>query len=291
MAKNIAFSRIIGYNTVMNILKEYKHNGIYVKHAADDSPRDSAFPMHIHQNYEIYLFIKGKVKYLVEGSSYPLYPGSILIIRPNESHKPKILESSPYERFNINFHPSVLKCIDPEQRLLSPFLDRALGRDNMYSISELGDIPVRKLFFDMCYAHNDTYASDIKILTNLLYILDALRVAFDMHSTGIKHPKSREEEMVAYVNEHLSGVISVPILAEHFYMSPSQFSRIFKSATGASPWEYISIKRLSNARDLIRSGESAQQAFCQSGYGDYSAFYRAYLRHFGYTPTDEKKKK
>jgi len=272
----------------MNIFKEYKHNGIYVKHASDDSPSDSAFPMHIHQSYEIYLFVKGNVKYLVEGSSYSLAPGSILIIRPNESHKPKIIDSSPYERYNINFHQSSIEKIDPDLRLLAPFLDRTLGQSNMYSASELGDIPIRKLFYNMCYNQKDTYASDVTIITSLLYILDALRSAFDTRGTQSDRHKSREEEIVSYVNEHLSSELSVPMLAEHFFMSTSQFGRVFKSATGASPWEYISKKRLSYARDLIRSGESPLSAFSKCGYSDYSVFYRAYIKCFGKAPSDEK---
>lgn len=273
----------------MNTIKEYKNNEIYVKHAIDDLPEDSSFPMHIHQTYEIYLFIKGKVNYLVEGSSYTLYPGSVLVIRPNESHKPKIIESTAYERYNINFPASMLDRIDPERRLLAPFLSRSLGQDNVYSSSEFGDVSVHKLFEEMCYSGKDKYAHELKIMTNLLRVLDALCEAYDARGTSDKQPHSREKKMVAYVNEHLKERLTTPQLAAHFYLSPSQFSRIFKNATGATPGEYISVKRLSLARDLIRTGIGVFRAFEQSGYGDYSTFYRAYVKHFGISPVKERK--
>lgn len=65
--------------------------------------------------------------------------------------------------------------------------------------------------------------------------------------------------MVLYVNQHLLEKTMVSELANHFYLSSSQFSRVFKKATGVSPWEYIIQKRLTVAKEKIRSGFSAQQ--------------------------------
>ncbi len=273
----------------MNMLNEYKKNGIYVKHAIDDVPQDAAFPMHVHRSYEIYLFIKGKVNYLVEGSSYALYPGCILVIRPSESHKPKILEATPYERFNINFPASLVERFDPELRLLAPFTERSLGQDNVYTSSELGDHHIRRLFEEMCDSERDAYGRELKITTNLICLLGALCDAYEARGTTDLPPSSREKEMVAYVNDHLKQRLTTPALAAHFYLSPSQFCRIFKGATGASPGEYITAKRLSYARELLRSGAGALEAFEESGYGDYSTFYRAYVKYYGNTPTEEKK--
>ena len=87
-----------------------------------------------------------------------------------------------------------------------------------------------------------------------------------------------------YVNKHLFEELSVPILAKQFFMSTSQFNRVFKQAAGASPWEYITIKRLTAAREKIRNGVSVQSACESCGFRDYSAFYRAYVKHFGCAP-------
>lgn len=96
--------------------------------------------------------------------------------------------------------------------------------------------------------------------------------------------QTAEQRMVMYVNEHLFNELSVPMLAEHFYLSTSQFSRVFRKATGAAPWEYITRKRLIAAREKIQNGSSAHSASEQCGFSDYSAFYRAYVKHFGCAP-------
>lgn len=272
----------------MDILQEYRQDGIYLKHGVDAAPNDAAFPMHIHGTCEIYFFLAGKVEYLVEGTSYPLRPGSLLLMRPAESHKPKILASCCYERYNINFPLSLFANIDPEGRLMRPFLDRPLGRGNLYASAEFGDFPLQKMFHEMCYCEKDEYGKRLKILTRLLCMLDAVHKAYlKRGASEYMPPKCRSEEIVTYVNTNLLEDISVPMLAEHFFLSVSQFNRVFKAATGAAPWTYITVKRLTAAKEKIRGGASVQSAFECSGFGDYSTFYRAYTKHFGHAPTED----
>lgn len=272
----------------MDILREYRQGSIYLKHAVTDSPKDAVFPMHLHDTCEMYFFLTGKVEYLVEGSSYPLRSGSLLLMRPSETHKPKILESRVYERYNVNFPLSLFENMDPEGRLMRPFADRPLGRGNLYTPAELGDFPFEKMFHEMCYSEADGYGKRLNILTHLLCMLSAVQKAYVKRGAAAYTPPAcRTEEIVAYVNAHLFEDVSIPKLSEHFFLSESQFSRVFKAATGAAPWTYITAKRLNAAREKIRVGASAQSAFESSGFGDYSAFYRAYTKHFGHAPTED----
>jgi AraC-like DNA-binding protein len=45
------------------------------------------------------------------------------------------------------------------------------------------------------------------------------------------------------------------------------------------------------AKQLIESGETASGAAYKVGFGDYSAFYRAYVKILGAPPTSEAKRK
>ena len=98
------------------------------------------------------------------------------------------------------------------------------------------------------------------------------------------------QEVITYINEHLSEELSLELLSGHFYLSKPQLSRRFKQMTGTSIWEYIIIKRLMQARRLIRSGEQVMIAAQQCGFRDYSAFYRAYKGRYGRSPQEEKGK-
>ena len=265
------------------MLNEYRFGDIYIRHAVDDCPDDNEFTMHIHEQCEIYFFVSGNVEYLVEGSKYPLDENSLMIMRPAEAHKPKIVGKEKYERYAINFPVDFTADIDPEGKLATAFTERPIGKNNLFGTNEIDMKFVQKLFAEMCEAAED-YDRQLTIKTHLMILLDMISRAYDKKGSVEQKLTSTAERVVAYVNNHLFDDISVPKLAEHFYLSTSQFSRVFRQATGAAPWEYITKKRLTAAKEKIRGGCSTQNAAESCGFGDYSAFYRAYVKHFGCAP-------
>ncbi len=270
----------------MDILEEFSTRDLYVRYAVSETPDDRDFTMHIHERCEIYCFVSGSAEYLVEGARYPLKSGSVLIMRPAESHRARILGNEKYERYAVNFSFAAADVLDPRRILMKPFLDRPLGRGNLYSARELGGETIR--LFEEMRGSGDEYERQIRISTRLFLLLEEIYKAYFRRVTdGYAPPTEVSELLVAYVNDHLFDKLSVSVLAERFFMSPSQIGRIFRRATGAPPWEYITIKRLTAAREKIHCGESAGSAAESSGFEDYSSFYRAYVKRFGCSPKDD----
>lgn len=268
------------------MLEEYSFDDIYIRHAVDECPDGRNYTMHIHERCEIYFFLSGSVEYLVEGSKYRLSEYSLMVMRPGELHTPRILSDARYERYAINFPVSFGNAIDPEGRLMRPFCQRPLGKGNLFTASELDMGLVNRLFSEMG-GHSDDYDRRLTVRAHLITLLDMINRAFCEKATARHKPQSLGEQMVQYVNRHLYEQLSVPELAEHFYLSTSQFRRVFQQATGAAPWEYITKKRLTAAKEKILSGHSAHSACEECGFGDYSAFYRAYTKHFGCPPKSD----
>ena len=65
--------------------------------------------------------------------------------------------------------------------------------------------------------------------------------------------------------------------------------RRFRAQTGYTIHAYLTGKRLMLAREKIASGVPMMEAACKSGFGDYSAFSRAYRKQFGAAPNQEKR--
>jgi AraC-like DNA-binding protein len=91
-------------------------------------------------------------------------------------------------------------------------------------------------------------------------------------------------EALSFINEHFRETLTVEALSERFYMSPHHFMRLFKAQTGSTVHAYVRQKRLMNAARLIREGVPAAKAASDSGFGDYSAFHRAFKESFGVSP-------
>ena len=278
-----AFCDIISVE-VLPMLNEYSSGEIYIRHAVDERPDDRDFKMHIHDQCEIYLFISGNVDYLVEGSVYPLAENSLMIMSPAEAHRARILQPERYERYAVNFPMTMFDVIDPEGRLLKPFTERRLGSRNLLTADEIDMGAVRNLFSQMC-ENSDDYGKTLTLRTHIFMLADMISRAFFVKSAAESTLQTTAQKILQYVNAHLFEDISVSVLAEHFYLSTSQFSRVFKKATGAAPWEYITRKRLAAAKEKLRSGASAQSACESCGFSDYSAFYRAFVKCYGESPT------
>lgn len=272
------------------MLKEFDFEDIYIRHGLDENPEPTNHPMHIHSRCEIFFFISGNVDYLVEGSRYPLLPASVMIMRPSEAHTARILNNKKYERFAINFPTSFLSQIDSQNQLMKPFLERELGKDNFYSEMELDMQLVKKIFTSMIEAKSDEERR-FTIHTQLGMLLFMIYEAFLRRKNQvIENQPLFSQKVIRYINEHLFEEITVTSLAEHFNLSASQFTRNFNKDVGSSPWEYILRKRLTAARELLKKGVTTQQACYDSGFTDYSSFYRSYVKYFKESPGESRRK-
>ncbi len=262
------------------MLDERETGGIYTRYARDEETEGTGFNMHIHERCELYYFIEGKASYIVEGNEYTLKRGDLLIMRPGEAHCARIISKGPYERYAVNFPIFIFDGVDPERRLMKPFTDRLLGRDNRYAEPEM-----EKMFKKMCGAGDDDYGRYLLLYTSILEIMTKIGGEYRNRKPGGK-VSSFSEKILAYVNEHICEEMQVGDIADHFYISSSQLGRIFKQATGAPPWEYITAKRLIRAGEMMSGGMSAGEAARECGFGDYSSFYRAYVKRYGRSPRD-----
>lgn len=273
----------------MDILRERQINNLYTRYAVNNTPSNHDFCMHVHDQYEIFLFVTGDAQYLVEGTTYQLRPFDVMIMRPSESHSTQILHPTRYERYVINFYPDLIKAVDSQQHLLNIFSDHPLGKNNQISTDEFSKKKIYQLFQSIVLCDGNDYHQKLKMNIHFFMLLDLL---YDLYynqkssdfQTIAAQPATLSEQILSYVNSHLFDDISVPKLAKYFYISPSHFSRIFKQATGAAPWEYILLKRLTAAKEKINAGMSITQAATECGFSDYSSFYRAYVKIYGCSP-------
>ncbi len=243
----------------------------------------SRFVMHTHENHEIYYFLSGRGVYRIESSEYPMRPGDILIMRRAESHYFDIDTTVPYKRFTLNFSESIFDGIDAQGTLMKPFYERELGKGNLYRKSDFPDDIAQRLMARMLAPGEDVRTG---VLACLPALLGEIARAHRERSQSEPEDAPLSYRIVSFVNDHLTDELSLDIIAARFYISKPQLCRVFKAATGSTVWEYITIKRLIRARELIGADISPTEAAGACGFNDYSAFYRAYRRQFGHSPRE-----
>lgn len=97
-------------------------------------------------------------------------------------------------------------------------------------------------------------------------------------------------DMMEFMGAHLTEDIYIEDLCEKFFLSKSRLTERFQKATGMTPHKYLIQKRLALAVQLISGGMSTGDAARNSGFGDYSTFYRAYKKEFSSAPAWEQAK-
>lgn len=88
-----------------------------------------------------------------------------------------------------------------------------------------------------------------------------------------------------WLEEHFAQSISIQTLASEQGMSPRNFSRRFKQATGESATQYLQRLRIEKAKELLRTtSQPIAEIAYQVGFSDLSYFSRQFIQFQGDTP-------
>ena len=102
-----------------------------------------------------------------------------------------------------------------------------------------------------------------------------------------KETNARQTQMgsiLFYLNQHLKEPLTLDEISDHFFISKHHLNKVFKKATGTTVIDYLLRKRIAYAQMLLFNGWHAKEAAADSGFSDYSSFYRSYVRILGHPP-------
>ena len=277
------------YISAFNILQNMSRDDIEIYHYCDKATY--TVQPHRHDFYELYCLLSNGYIYHVEDNQYALEPGTLVLVRPGETHWPE-LEGPPkeIERIVLWLNPQFISS-------LSIFLPQTLGtigqnlQDQHLIVPEPNTYQViLNLLYSLLYEKSRADA-DSQYLCHLILsqLLIHISRVLNQRTLPSEKPESRYEEIMRvheYINAHFREPLSVSDLALRFFMDKNTMTRQFKRVIGMTPGEYIRRKRLESAHALIRQGYGVQHAGYSSGFMDYSAFYRAFRQRYGLSPGD-----
>lgn len=243
-------------------------------------------PYHYHDFHKITLFLQGDVTYDIEGKSYYLQPYDIIIVGAGQMHRPLISGTAVYERIMAYISPDYVSTYEKRgcslsllfQHPASPVLRQTQESGTIYGVScrlrQSCTVPTTPL---------QQVLRETIFLEFLLYLAqDITDGRLGYVKTGRQNEKIRT--LLTYIAEHLTGDLSVPTLAAQAYVSPDYLMHLFKEETGSSIGAYITAKRLQRARLLLEQQVPLTTVCYDSGFKNYSTFYRAWKKQYGVAP-------
>lgn len=251
-------------------------------------PKIDSVAVHHHDFYEIYFFLNGKVEYRVEGKTFLLEPGDLLLINPRELHQPIVKQGTVYERIVLWIDKGFLESFSQDGVDLTKCFDsEAPTHTNILRPTGIERSKINDLLNDMvkeCYS--DGYGNNISAVGCFLQFmveinrlsLGSLKTAEPVKDTLLV------SQALSFINEHYSEDLSLESLASRFFVSKYHLSHEFSRAVGTSVYRYIMLKRLLNAKELLAEGVAPGAVYHRCGFQDYANFYRAFKSEYGVSP-------
>ena len=233
--------------------------------------QDLLWESHCHTQYEAISVLEGDILIMEEGATYRLTARQTAVIPPLSYHTVTANKKSLYRRVTTLFDRD---AIPP------PLRDRFTSDASRAPVilSDHG----KRLMKAVTASDPQFYAplAD-SIMVDLLY-----RYVEGEHVGTVSEADATLQEILAYIDAHLTEQIRIADIATHTALSESSVSHLFKRHMQISPKQYILEKRLALAGSLIRGGMPPTLAAIRIGYDSYSNFYRLYKKHFGVSPAE-----
>lgn len=257
--------------------------------------RDAKFegvPIHQHDFYEVYYFISGNVEYSVEGRSYELKSGDLLLINPLELHQPRIgPHQTDYERVVLWINKNYLSELCFNKTSLTRCFDSSIpDHTNLLRPTKIQQTYVSAMLSELLSEQsNEGYAVEIATEALLLRFLVELNRLTISSKTATKKEETSSSiipNVLDYINSHYCEKLTLNSIADEFFVSKYYLSHAFNDAVGTSVHRYIVLKRLIHAKQMLLSGIKSTTAAENCGFNDYAGFYRAFVAENGITPTE-----
>lgn len=232
------------------------------------------YKLHCHSCFEVYGFASGEAEYMVEGQHYQLTPGTVLIMKPNVVHGIKVNASAPYCRYAFHFMQDYISK-EYQELLLAPFYETQILYENEHLLSLLDWV-----------LKSNALPAPVQRISRQTRFEAFLTELYSLKSHALKEKRPDYlEQILTYINLHITEHLNVDELCSLFYVSKSQLTRSFQSYLKTTVWNYISLKRINIAKQLIYEGNSIETAAYLAGFSNYSTFYRSYVKITGSSPS------
>ncbi|MDR1769928.1 MAG: AraC family transcriptional regulator [Hungatella sp.] len=242
---------------------------------------------HMHNSHEIYLLMDGHIQYFVENSCYDMNPGSLILFSNREIHKAINTTSEAFTRLVIHVNPAFIRpYCTPDTNLLECFhREPAIGNLVLLSKEEYGSLVSMAQSLHEAIKNHCSYGSDLTAMTTLIQILILINMAWQKTSPGGTAPKPhRAQAIMGYIDKNLTAPMTLDSISQALSLDKYYISHLFKSETESSIFQYIVVKRVALAKELLTQGHTVSEACHLSGFHDYSNFIRTFRQTTGYTP-------
>ena len=257
---------------------------------------------HIHNEFEIFIVLKGSGIAKIKNKSYTIKAGDAYLINSGEVHSYMRDPLFTLDSEDVNDVPLFL-FVQISNHCLREYFPQI--RTTIFNSCNLRDYlseeevtNVVRLLVDSAKAYFiEEHLYQLNILSNVAKVLATCykkvphEIISEAQKTSLKQKNLRVERIISYIDANFETQIRLQDLAEQENLSPTHFSHLFTSLFGVTFQNYVNIKRMEQCIRLMPNKEKTLlEISYESGFSDPKYMNRMFIKHFGYTPKEYRKR-
>lgn len=242
---------------------------------------------HWHEEIEIDCVLKGVVYYTVEGVTYCLNQGDVVVVNSGAIHSGRCREGTSFEETNaevmtIQINKNVFHYASYADPVFETYIPREHNSDLRSILMEIRTI----------YKQQNRYY-EILLNSGVLKMCYCLLTNHTVQEKDVKSSNSANQEIkqaLKYIEDHCMEKLRLEDVAGQLKYNTSYFSRRFHRYTGFTFVEYLNRCRTEAAAEmLLESDKTVAGIALDCGFPNVSSFITFFKRQYHMTPEQYRK--
>ena len=234
---------------------------------------------------------KGFFEYKTFRKDDELHVGRLLISKPGYEHITRHIDNQPDTTTGFEFSARFFRIIQDQYASRAGWF---LKNNDIHSLMLRSNAELDYLHHRILKKLERKEASGLQIDEMVMDLLDKVMQVLDGNTAEVLPIAGSLKQFhlgtignaKEYILQHFNQDISLHQLAQHCYVSPFHFSRIFKIVMNVSPHQYLTEMRLNHAKILLATtDEPVTDIAFACGYNSIEHFATAYRQRFKTNPT------
>ena len=206
---------------------------------------------HGHDFWEFAIITKGKVLHKINDLERIVKEGTILVLRPHDTHSLHSADKDPIEHINFGVRSEAMKTV---LEVLSSNLYEFLLNEPFveYELSKSAIIYFNTMFNKFHTTIHDDQASDIFLSTIFTSIIRELLQCITTSKQKQTYSPT-VNEFIAQMRKPENLILPIEEIIKNMNYSHCHLLRLFKQETGTTPSRYFLKIKLNYARSLLES--------------------------------------
>ena len=255
------------------------------------------YERHTHEFAEIVYVLDGEVEEFINGAEYRMARGDMLFVNYGSTHSFDSKGGVTY--INVCFSPEVMgkRIISRENAFdllsLTAFDEIVEGKgEGVVHFSGEERRTVEAVLLDMLDEYKSCLPERKAVLESYMTVIIS-KILRKMHPPTVREDAAGKmwQELSEYISKNLDKRLTLSELSRKCFYNPSYFSRVFKEKFGITLADYLQRERAQAAARLFSKNELSMQEIAERcGFSDKSALYRAFVKVYGVSPNEYRKK-